>query len=64
LAPLGVAQRPITEGDAAAPDLPGAEVAAVEGYADIDAMRAALVDVETMLLVPIREHPEHARLRV
>jgi hypothetical protein len=27
-------------------------------------MRAALVDVETMLLVPIREHPEHARLRV
>ena len=62
LAELGVAQRLIIQGDAAAPDLPGAEVAAVGGYDDSDALRAALDGVETLFLVPIREHPQRARL--
>jgi NAD(P)H dehydrogenase (quinone) len=62
LAELGVEQRLISLDHAAAPELPGAEVVEVGGYGEFDAMRAALVGVETLFLVPIREHPERAAL--
>ena len=58
LAGASIRRRLIVHGGGAPADVPGAEVARIGGYADADGMWAALAGVDTLLLVPIREHPQ------
>jgi len=53
----GVPQRLIVRDAGRAPRLPGAELAIAAGYADVDAMTAALRGIETLFLVSGREAP-------
>ena len=62
LARTGVRQRLIVQNAGAPPDIPGAEVASIGGYDDADGMRRAFAGVDALFLVPIREHPQRARL--
>ncbi len=55
LAALGVAQRLIVRDAARAPQLPNADVAVADGYADVRGMTAALRGAETLFLVSGRE---------
>jgi uncharacterized protein YbjT (DUF2867 family) len=57
LAALGVRQRLIVRDAGRAPHLPDAEIAIAAGYADIDAMTAALRGTDTLFLVSGRESP-------
>ena len=62
LAARGLRQRLIVSGDVRAPELPHSEAATVSSYGDFESMKEAATGVETLFLVPIREHPERARL--
>ncbi len=55
LAALGVAQRLIVRDAARAPQLPNADVAVADGYADVRGMTAALRGAESLFLVSGRE---------
>ncbi len=55
LAALGVAQRLIVRDATRAPQLPGADVAVADGYADVRGMTAALRGTETLFLISGRE---------
>lgn len=57
LAAAGAEQRLLVRNAAQAPDLPGAQVAAIGGYDDDAGMRAALTGVDTLFLVSGREAP-------
>ncbi|MDM8085069.1 SDR family oxidoreductase [Cellulomonas cellasea] len=57
LAAAGAEQRLLVRNAAHAPDLPGAQVAAIGGYDDDAGMRAALTGVDTLFLVSGREAP-------
>jgi NAD(P)H dehydrogenase (quinone) len=48
-------QRLVVRDASRAPELPGADVAVAGGYADAEGMRAALEDVETLMLIPATE---------
>ncbi len=61
LARRGVEQRLVVRDAARAPDLAGAHVAQAE-FGDADAMRKALRDVATLLLVPASEAADRVRL--
>lgn len=56
LAEIGVAARLLVRSRDRAPELPGAEIA-VAGYADHDAVRAALDGIETVFMVSGAEEP-------
>lgn len=56
LAAAGVPQRLLVRDPARAPELPGAQVATA-GYAEADALKAALSGVDTLLLVSATETP-------
>ncbi len=63
LAGQGARQRLIVRDAAHAPrlasqDLPDAEIGIVPGYADLGAMTAAFEDIETVVLVSVREAPD------
>lgn len=62
LAIRGIHQRLIVPDGVQAPELPHSERVTMRGYGDFDSMKAAAAGVETLFLVPIREHPERARL--
>jgi NAD(P)H dehydrogenase (quinone) len=62
LALAGARQRLIVQDGVAAPDVPGADVASIGGYDDTDRMRRAFAGVDTLFLIPIREHPQRERL--
>ena len=55
LAERGARLRLVVRNPARAPELPGAEVRQAAGYADRDAMQAALDGAHTLLLVPAEE---------
>ncbi|WP_315969741.1 NmrA family NAD(P)-binding protein [Cellulomonas timonensis] len=57
LAAAGAEQRLLVRDAAHAPALPGAQVAAIQGYDDDAGMRAALTGVDTLFLVSGREAP-------
>ncbi len=61
LAERGHPQRLIVRDAARAPQLAGAEVRTASDYGAAAEMRAALEGVETLLLVPAREHPDRLR---
>lgn len=63
LAARGVRQRLVVSSDCPVPDLPDAKLVLATGYGDLDSMQDALTGVETLFLVPIREHPERVRLQ-
>lgn len=58
LAAAGAEQRLLVRDAARAPDLPGAQTAAIRGYDDDAGMRAALTGVDTLFLVSGREAPD------
>ena len=58
VAARGIRQRLIDLPGSQVPDLPHSERATMTGYADHDSMQEALAGVETLFLVPVREHPE------
>lgn len=62
VAARGLRQRLIDLPDSQVPDLPHSERATMTGYADHDSMQEALAGVETLFLVPVREHPERVLL--
>jgi uncharacterized protein YbjT (DUF2867 family) len=62
LARAGVQQRLIVQDGGVPPDLPRADVTRIAGYGDTDGMRRAFAGIDTLFVVPIREHPERARL--
>jgi uncharacterized protein YbjT (DUF2867 family) len=62
LADRKVRQRLIAPPDSSTPNLPYSGRVAMAGYGDLESMREALSGIETLLLVPIREHPERVRL--
>ena len=64
LAARGFRQRLIVSDDVQAPGLPHSQAATVSNYGDFEAMKEAATGVETLFLVPIREHPERARLHM
>ncbi|HKH19154.1 MAG TPA: SDR family oxidoreductase [Solirubrobacteraceae bacterium] len=64
LARLDTRQRLIVQDPGQAPQLPGCEVATITGYGDTESMFEALAGVETLFLIPIREHPERVRLHL
>ncbi|MFI2754905.1 SDR family oxidoreductase [Cellulomonas sp. P22] len=64
LAAEGAEQRLLVRDPARAPDLPGAQVARVEGYDDAAGMRAALTGVDTLFLVSGREAPDRVAQHV
>ncbi|HZB48136.1 MAG TPA: SDR family oxidoreductase [Mycobacteriales bacterium] len=55
LAQRGVPQRLVVRDPARAPDLPGAEVRGIAGYAAGEDVRAALDGIDTLFLVPAHE---------
>ena len=58
LAAAGAEQRLLVRTPAHGPDLPGAQIARIEGYDDPATMRAALSGVDTLFLVSGREAPD------
>lgn len=64
LADLGARQRLILPPDCPGATLPHAQNVTTTGYGDLDSMREALEGVQTLFLVPVREHPERVRLHV
>jgi uncharacterized protein YbjT (DUF2867 family) len=62
LADRGIRQRLIAPDDSPTPNLPYSERAAMTGYGDLESMREAASGVETLFLIPVREHPERVRL--
>lgn len=60
LADRGVRQRLLVRDASLAPSLAGADVAAISGYHDFDAMRDALDGVRTLLFVSAREAADRA----
>ena len=62
VAARGIRQRLIDLPDSQVPNLPHSERATITGYADRDSMQKAFAGVETLFLVPVREHPERVRL--
>jgi NAD(P)H dehydrogenase (quinone) len=61
LARLGIAQRLIVEDSSQDPGLPDTDVRTVTGYDDAESLTAALADVETLFLIPVRERPDRVR---
>lgn len=57
-----IRQRLIDLPESQVPNLPHCERATVMSYADQDSMQKALAGVETLFLVPVKEHPERVRL--
>jgi NAD(P)H dehydrogenase (quinone) len=64
LAGRGARQRLVVRDAARAPQLGGAEVRQAPGYADGDAMRAALDGVDTLFLIPAAEAPDRVEQHV
>ncbi len=64
LAAQGLRQRLIVSDDLHAPGLPHSEAVTGSSYGDFESMKDAATGVETLFLVPIREHPERARLHI
>jgi hypothetical protein len=62
LARQGLRQRLLVQDRSQAPELPQSEVAPISDYGDTESMRKALAGVDTLLLIPIKEHPERVRL--
>ncbi|MDQ4143265.1 MAG: NAD(P)H-binding protein [Actinomycetota bacterium] len=62
LATRGIPQRLVVPADSPVPTLPNTERVTTTGYGDLDSMRKALTGVETLFLVPIREHPQRVHL--
>ncbi len=62
LAARGIRQRLVVPPRSPDPNLPHAQVVTASGYGDLDAMQDAFAGVDTLFLVPVREHPERARL--
>ncbi len=62
LAARGIRQRLVVPPRSPNPNLPDAEVVTATGYGDLESMQKALAGVDTLFLVPIREHPERVRL--
>jgi NAD(P)H dehydrogenase (quinone) len=61
LAERGIRQLLIVTEGADAPELPDAEVVTITGYGDVESVRAAAAGVETLFLIPLREHPERVQ---
>jgi len=61
LAARGIRQRLITAEGSEAPTLRESQVVTITEYADPASMQAALEGVETLFLVPLREHPQRAQ---
>ena len=64
LAARGFRQRLIVSDEVQAPGLPHSHAATVSSYGDFESMKKAATGIETLFLVPIREHPERARLHM
>jgi NAD(P)H dehydrogenase (quinone) len=62
LARQGLRQRLLVQDRSQAPELPQSEVAPISDYGDTESMRKAVAGVDTLLLIPIKEHPERVRL--
>jgi uncharacterized protein YbjT (DUF2867 family) len=62
LARRGMRQRLLVQGGATGYELPRAEMTPITGYDDTGAMTAALAGVETLLLIPVKERPDRARV--
>jgi uncharacterized protein YbjT (DUF2867 family) len=62
LARQGLRQRLLVQDRSQAPELPQSEVATISGYGDTESMRKAVAGVDTLLLIPIKKHPERVRL--
>lgn len=55
-------QRLIAPAGSTLPDVPDSESCTITGYDDLASMQEAFTGVETLFLVPVREHPERVRL--
>jgi NAD(P)H dehydrogenase (quinone) len=62
LARQGFRQRLLVQDRSQAPELPQSEVAPISDYGDTESMSMAVAGVDTLLLIPIKEHPERVRL--
>ena len=62
LAARGIRQRLIAPADAPVPSLPNSERCSMTGYGDLASMHEVLTGVDTLFLVPLREHPDRVRL--
>ena len=62
LARQGLRQRLLVQDRSQVPELPQSEVAPISDYGDTESMSKAVAGVDTLLLIPIKEHPERVRL--
>jgi NAD(P)H dehydrogenase (quinone) len=62
LARRGLRQRLLVQDRSQAPDLPRSEVTTISYYGNAESMHQGVAGVETLLLIPIKEHPERVRM--